>query len=254
MQKARYAAALGIPLIALLSFTLVTAWTGPSASPPNGNVAAPVNVGTTDQVKNGGLGVNSLAVFGNSLLGGSTGSNAYLNFGPTSGTNGYGIRDNAGLLEFKNFGGSWSSIQATVFNLVGGTGSWATSGTNDIHNTNTGNVGIKTSSPTAPLTVRQVNDTQGGGNAGLRVENTSGAGITQILTGGDNASYIFNGVGSNYLMISSNGNVGIGMAGPGYKLHVAGDIYANGGWLRTSGSAGWYSESYGGGWYMQDST
>ena len=79
MQKARYVVALGIPLLALLSFTLVTAWTGPTAAPPGNNVAAPINVGTTDQVKSGGLGLNSLAVFGNSLFGGSTGSNAYRN-------------------------------------------------------------------------------------------------------------------------------------------------------------------------------
>jgi len=39
-----------------------------------------------------------------------------------------------------------------------------------------------------------------------------------------------------------------------YKLQVIGNIYANGRWLRTSGSAGWYSESYGGGWFMQDTT
>ncbi len=53
---------------------------------------------------------------------------------------------------------------------------------------------------------------------------------------------------------ASNKYIGIGTTGPGYKLHVVGDIYANGGWLRTSGSAGWYSETYGGGWYMSDST
>ena len=89
----------------------------PHAKLPNGNVAAPINVGSIAQVKNGGLGVNTLAVFGNSLFGGSTGSNAYLNFGATAGSNGYGIRDNAGVLEFKNSGGSWASIQSTVYNL-----------------------------------------------------------------------------------------------------------------------------------------
>ena len=119
MQKTRYAVAFGIPLVALLSVTFAAAWTGPTAAPPGNNVAAPINVGNVDQVKNGGLGLNSLAVFGNSLLGGSTGSNAYLNFGPTSGTNGYGIRDTAGTLEFKNLNGSWASLQSTIFTLCG---------------------------------------------------------------------------------------------------------------------------------------
>ena len=126
MQKARYVAALGIPLLALLSFTLATAWTGPTAAPPGNNISAPINVGNVDQVKNGGLGVNALAVFGNSLFGGSTGSNAYLNFGATSGSTGYGIRDNAGTVEFKNSGDTsgskngWYSLQELVFNLCSG--------------------------------------------------------------------------------------------------------------------------------------
>ena len=96
------------------------AWTGPTEAPPNGNVPAPINVGTTGQVKNGGLGLNTLTVFGNSLFGGSTGSNAYINFGPTSGASGYGIRDNAGTLEFKNSGGDWASLQSTLYTLCGG--------------------------------------------------------------------------------------------------------------------------------------
>ena len=149
MHKTRYVAGLGIPLVALLSFTLVAAWTDPTEAPPNGNVAAPINVGSTAQVKNGGLGVNTLTVFGNSLFGGSTGSNAYLNFGATGGSSGYGIRDNGGLLEFKNSGGSWASLQSTIFSLVG---TWVASG-NNIYNTNSDNVGIGTIGPQAKLDV-----------------------------------------------------------------------------------------------------
>jgi hypothetical protein len=48
------------------------------------------------------------------------------------------------------------------------------------------------------------------------------------------------------------GSVGIGIPAPAYKLHVIGDIYANGGWLRVSGNQGLYFESHGGGFYMDD--
>lgn len=65
---------------------------------------------------------------------------------------------------------------------------------------------------------------------------------------------------SNILM-SVNGStnaypsrVAIGNTTPAYKLHVSGDIYADGGWLRVSGTSGLYFESYGGGWRMIDST
>lgn len=49
-------------------------------------------------------------------------------------------------------------------------------------------------------------------------------------------------------------NVGIGTTTPGYKLHVIGDIYANGGWFRVSGNQGLYWETWGGGFFMQDGT
>lgn len=108
--------AVGMTLFALAP-AVSHGWTGPTQTAPNGNVAAPINVGTVDQVKNANIGVNGIAIFGNGLL---SGSNRYLNFGTTAGSGGYGIRDNAGTLEFKNTGGSWQSIQALVSTLLGG--------------------------------------------------------------------------------------------------------------------------------------
>ncbi|MFH0866625.1 MAG: tail fiber domain-containing protein [Bacteroidota bacterium] len=53
---------------------------------------------------------------------------------------------------------------------------------------------------------------------------------------------------------ASNHYTGFGTTSPAYKLHVAGDVYANGGWFRVSGNQGLYWESWGPGWYVQDGT
>ncbi len=46
-------------------------WQAPTATPPGENTDAPVNVGASNQVKIGGLGVGPLAVFGNAIVNGS---------------------------------------------------------------------------------------------------------------------------------------------------------------------------------------
>ena len=51
-----------------------------------------------------------------------------------------------------------------------------------------------------------------------------------------------------------NGKIGVGTTSPTYAIHAIGDIYANGGWLRSSGNTGWYNQSYDGGWHMTDGT
>lgn len=49
-----------LALILVGGLSYVFAWTGPSTTPPNGNVAAPVNTGSVGQVKTGYLGVSDL--------------------------------------------------------------------------------------------------------------------------------------------------------------------------------------------------
>ena len=74
------------------------------------------------------------------------------------------------------------------------------------------------------------------------IDTTASNGIFFRISGGDIVKF------------AADGNVGIGTTSPGYKLHVTGDIYANGGWLRVSGTSGLYFETYGGGWFMDDAT
>lgn len=52
---------------------LFAAWTGPTEAPPEGNTPKPIHVGTAEQVKDGKLGLNSLAVFGEGYFQGNVG-------------------------------------------------------------------------------------------------------------------------------------------------------------------------------------
>ncbi len=55
-----------------LGLNVIHAWTEPTAVPPANNASAPINVSTADQIKDGGLGVGALAVFGDALIQGIT--------------------------------------------------------------------------------------------------------------------------------------------------------------------------------------
>jgi hypothetical protein len=62
---------LGIPALALvvaLSVSCaVSAWTAPTATPPNGNTAAPLNISSSEQTKTGNLILSSLLKVGNTI-------------------------------------------------------------------------------------------------------------------------------------------------------------------------------------------
>ena len=129
-----------------------------------------------------------------------------------------------------------------------------------------GNWGIGNLSPTYRLDVGTPND-----NA-IRIINSAGSNNNGIaLAVGSGTPWIdfwgssfdikyntspgsWNGGNNRYVTITSGGSVGLTNTNPAYRLHVAGDIYADGGWLRVSGQSGLYFESYGGGWNMSDTT
>lgn len=78
--------------------------------------------------------INQLVINGNS---------PYLNFSGTAGSSGYGIRNNAGTMEFKNSGGSWTAFGGGgSFTLTDGNGTTANGTAVDFGGTATGNIGI----------------------------------------------------------------------------------------------------------------
>lgn len=97
---------------------------------------------------------NSSNLFaGNVAIGTGAG---YLNFGSaTTGSTGYGIRDNSGTMEYKNTGGSWTALGS------GGSSQWTTSGSNIYYTT--GNVSIGTTNGNYALQVQETRtDTSSG--------------------------------------------------------------------------------------------
>ena len=111
---------------------------------------------------------------------------------------------------------------------------WTTSGTN-IYNSNTGNVGIGTISPTYPLhVVGSVNDlvgltASGGGRGGIYIQNTNSSGFATITMENNHGSlgsfgqFIIGGstnVWSNFLGISPIDRVSL-IAGGSYNLGLS---------------------------------
>jgi hypothetical protein len=111
MNARTFGAGILVGAVLFTGLSIALAWTGPTVAPPNGNVPAPINTGTTNQVKDAGLSVDALAVFGNAIL---SGTSRYLNFGTVVGSTGYGFRDSAGVMQLKNSGGAWVNIPTST--------------------------------------------------------------------------------------------------------------------------------------------
>jgi hypothetical protein len=135
--------------------------------------------------------------------------------------------------------------------------------------TSTNRVGINTASPASTLDVAGSSRFGGQMNMAVDVWHTSTDNRNRLHFGNNSHTYYQtadwhvwrNSGGADHMYLTSGGslyvtvgNVGIGTSSPSYKLHVMGDVYANGGWLRASGNNGFYCETWGGGWHMTDTT
>ena len=122
--------------------------------------------------------------------------------------------------------------RATTFVLVllcagSATAQWST-GTN-ISNTNSGNVGVGTTSPDKLFSVQNklAINTDGElfwGSAEAHGKLTWDGGLAKVLAQGSNDLQLL--AGSGYVYVANGGNVGIGTATPGSKLEVNGTISA----------------------------
>lgn len=92
-------------------------------------VATPAMAARTDAVWDN-FGTYMKTVMPNGLDVWINGINHYLNFGTIQGSSGYGFRDNAGTMEFKDFGGSWAAFGTGGGGGGGSAGAWATTTNN----------------------------------------------------------------------------------------------------------------------------
>jgi len=69
-----------------------------------------------------------------------------------------------------------------------------------------------------------------------------------------NATYLNHYSKGNTFLNLNGGNVGIGTSAPAGRLHVKGETYIEGGWLRVKGSRGIFFQDFGGGFVMTDNS
>lgn len=143
----------------------------------------------------------------------------YLNWGATAGTSGYGFRDNAGALEYKNSGGSWTALNAgAATNFAAGTVSAP-----GLYVTGDSNTGLY------QATADSVSITAGGVEAARFNTAASGVNYLAVTPSATTAAVQLStaGTDSNINLVltpKGSGNVGIGTGSPAEKLQVSGNV------------------------------
>lgn len=126
-----------------------------------------------------------------------------------------------------------------------------------------GSVGINTTSPSGLFHVNNTDDSymyySTTGNLYLQSPESSTAQVRigaawnrpgvysnqQLELFSDATGIIFGDSNVELMRMEAGGDFGVGTNNPIYRIHSAGDIYADGGWMRVSGNNGLYFESHG---------
>ncbi len=150
-----------------------------------------------------------------------------------SGNIGIGVTNPTAKLEVAGRINATGDICTAVGNkclsTAGGGGFWAPgNNANDIHNTNTGNVGIGTTTPGAPLDVRGGIDIYNSGSSLTQIRHFDNGGTQRFYWSLDttNNQLLLKGAPSSNVIasFSNNGYVGIGTTNPSNTLEVNGDF------------------------------
>ena len=93
-----------ILMLSLGANYLLAAWSNPTSNPTGGNVDAPLNTGSTAQVKNGSLSVNDFTAYGTILSAGHVTDSARMELGYGRTGSGYSYLDLVGDTSYSDYG------------------------------------------------------------------------------------------------------------------------------------------------------
>lgn len=191
-----------------------------------------------------GVGTSSptsaLSVYGDVFI---EGTDRYVNFGTVAGSGGYGIRDNGGTLQIKNFGSDWTNVTLVGTGQVGWVPRYYENSpnlqaTSSIYISNAGNVGIGDTNPASKLSLGgnidmnnhditeigrlDIGSTYG---YGLRFNSANGS----MITWGNDSTHQFGGVTVSGIKINTGAlDSGTGVTFGPYGAEPTASINSNG--------------------------